>query len=185
MPAGLLLVSAAATAQDVVYHDEEVKAAFIYHFATFVEWPTAMHDRPEFRVAVLGAADVAAELEKFLPGRTISDRPMRVVRLDALDDLDDVDVLFVGAEHNDQLPDLAPVIEARSILLVTESPDALDNGSMINFEIVDERVRFEIALGTARKAGLDLSSRLLAAAMSVNTTSALPRPSRRILVAQL
>jgi hypothetical protein len=62
------------------------------------------------------------------------------------------------------------------MLVVTDAPGALRDGSMINFQVVDQRVRFEISLAAAERAGLELSSRLLAAAMSVDTTSALSKP---------
>ncbi|HEX5788686.1 MAG TPA: YfiR family protein [Woeseiaceae bacterium] len=178
---GLLgcLAAAPAWAQESegVYEDEEVKAAFIYHFATFVEWPPAGEGRVDFRVAVIGDDLVAAELERFLPGRDIGGRPMRVERLDSLDELGEVDVLYVGAGYDGRLAQVAAVVGDRPVLIVTDAPDALSEGSMINFEVVDERVRFEISLTAAQRAGLDLSSRLLSAAMFVDTQSALPRVS--------
>ena len=173
--ATILWCGAPAAAQDL-YQDEEVKAAFLYHFATFVQWPqTATSGRP-FSVAVMGDDEVAAELEKFLPGREIQGRPMQVRRLESLDDLADDAMLFIGTRENYRLPELIGRVEDRSMLVVTEAPGALKDGSMINFQVIDDRVRFEISLLAARRAGLELSSRLLSAAMSVDTTSAIPAP---------
>jgi small-conductance mechanosensitive channel len=69
------------------------------------------------------------------------------------------------------------------MLVVTEAPGALKDGSMINFQVIDDRVRFEISLLAAQRAGLELSSRLLSAAMSVDTTSAIPAPAVVIFAA--
>jgi len=66
------------------------------------------------------------------------------------------------------------------MLVVTDAPGALKDGAMINFQVVDERVRFEISLTAAERAGLELSSRLLSAAMFVDTTSAISPPPRVI-----
>jgi hypothetical protein len=62
---------------------------------------------------------------------------------------------------------MLPALEQRPILVVTDSPDGLREGAIINFLVVDEHIRFEIALGAARSAGLTLSSRLLSAALRV------------------
>lgn len=172
--AGILWCGASATAQDVVYQDEQVKAAFLYHFATFVQWPETVTAERPFSIAVLGDDEVAAELEQFLPGRAIDGRPMQARRLSSLDDLAGDALLFIGADENYRLRELIARVEDRAMLVVTEAPGALKDGSMINFQVIDDRVRFEISLLAAQRAGLELSSRLLSAAMFVDTTSAIP-----------
>lgn len=179
---GVMSWSEGASAQEAVYQDEEVKAAFLYHFATFVQWPETSQSDQAFSIAVIGDDDVAAELEQFLPGREIQGRPMEVRRLQSLDDLGDNAVLFIGARENFRLPELIRGIEDRPMLIVTEAPGALKDGSMINFQVIDDRVRFEISLTAAQRAGLEMSSRLLSAAMSVDTTSAIP-PSAVVIFA--
>jgi hypothetical protein len=184
--AGVIACPAAALAadpQELLYADQQVKAAFIYHFATFVEWPPAAGDRDAFRVAVLGDDAVAAELEQSLPGREIAGRAMQVQRLATLDELNDADMLFIGAEYNHSLKKLISQVGDRAVLVVTDAPGALDDGSMINFQVVDRRVRFEISLTAAERAGLALSSRLLSAAMFVDTTSAIPPRGSAVMLA--
>src|SRR5690606_39531991 len=94
-----------------------------------------------------------------------------------LEGLEDDAVLFIGAGENYRLRELISRVEDRSMLVVTEASGALKDGSMINFQVIDDRVRFEISLLAAQRAGLELSSRLLSAAMSVDTTSAIPAPA--------
>jgi vacuolar-type H+-ATPase subunit F/Vma7 len=176
----LLCVGGQAFAQEVEveYQEEQAKAAFLYHFATFVQWPETSRSDRVFVIAVLGADGVAAELEEFLPGRAIQGRSMEVRRLRTIDELQDAAVIFVGADESATLPELIRRVEDRPMLVVTEVPGALENGSMINFQLVDQRVRFEISLTAAERAGLELSSRLLSAATFVDATSAVARRAR-------
>ncbi len=168
-------------AQEVVYDEHRVKAAFIYHFATFVVWPDANQINRDFVIAVLGDDDVARELEAYLPGHSLQGRPMRARRIASVDDVGDDNILFIGSGRERDLENYLDTVADRPILLVTDAPDALSKGSMINFHIVDDRVRFEIALRTAERAGLTLSSRLLSAAMFVDTTSAIRDSPSRVL----
>ncbi|HET6629326.1 MAG TPA: YfiR family protein [Woeseiaceae bacterium] len=162
-----------AGAQEQVYSAERVKAAFLYHFATYINWPESVDADDTFSIAVLGADKVATELERFLPGHTIQGRPMQVHRLRSLDDLAADEVLYIGADENGDLRDHLDEIAAKPLLVVTDTPDGLREGAMINFRIVDQRVRFEISQRAAQEAGLEMSSRLLSAAMSVESAGAI------------
>jgi hypothetical protein len=166
-------LAAPAAAQDVIYSAERVKAAFLYHFSTYVDWPETGNANEAFTIAVLGADSVAAELERFLPGHTIHGRPMEARRLGSIDELGNDEVLYIGAEENQRLPDHLARVGSRPMLVVTDVPGGLREGAMINFRIVDDRVRFEISQHAAQLAGLELSSRLLSAAMSVDTAGAI------------
>lgn len=160
-------------AEDTIYSAARVKAAFLYHFATYVNWPESSEPNDEFTIAVIGASAVATELEQFLPGRAIQGRPMNVRRLPRIDDLVNEEVLYIGTDRNSRLEAYLEEIETRPILVVTDAPEGLRQGAMINFRVVDSRVRFEISVRAAEEAGLELSSRLLSAAMFVDTAGAI------------
>src|SRR5690606_34390124 len=102
-------------------------------------------------------------------GRTVQGRPIRVRRLRSINELEGEEVLFIGPSENWRLEQLVGAIDGPT-LIVTDAPDGLSAGSMINFQLVDQRVRFEIALPAAEAAGLSLSSRLLSAALRVETS---------------
>jgi hypothetical protein len=148
-----------------------VKAAFLYKFVGYIDWPSAAFARPDtpVTIAVVGADPLAAELAQAVAGRTVNDRPVTVRRLKPGEALDGVHVLFVGKAENARLPQLAQAAQARSILTVSETDGALAQGSVINFVLAERRVRFEIALDSAEKSRLKLSSRLLAVAQQVRT----------------
>jgi hypothetical protein len=172
---------ARARAQEV-YDEDSVKAAFLYHFSTFVVWPEPGRAGRDFVIAVLGDDEISGELERYLPGHSIQGRPMLARRLDSIEDLDDVDVVFIGEGRNHALNEDIEAIGNRPVLVVTDAEGALARGSMINFRIVEQRVRFEISLPAAERAGLVLSSRLLAAAMLVDTTTAILDPPAGTIV---
>jgi hypothetical protein len=158
-----------ALAQQPGFLGDENKAAFLYHFGTYVEWPEAARSGQSITIAVLGAPTVVAQLRAFLPGRTIQDRPVVVRTISSIAEVADAQVLFIGTEHNERLRQLIDRVGQRPVLIVTDADDGLEQGAMVNFKVVDDRLRFEISMAAAEKAGLILSSRLLDTALRVET----------------
>jgi hypothetical protein len=157
--------------QRAAYSADEVKAAFLYRFGTYVEWPVAKAAGDPITIAVLGAPSVAMVLADYVPGRNIQGRPVQVRPIARIGDVRDAELLFIGPEHSDRLAELVEALGNRPVLVVADAPDGLKRGAMVNFQLVDQRVRFEISLRNARAAGLMLSSRLLSAAIRVETSS--------------
>jgi hypothetical protein len=149
--------------------EQSIKAAYLYKFASYVDWPDGVLDDPStpLTIAVMGADALADELAVITGDRTVNGRSISVRRLQAEEALDGVHILFVGAKGTGALAALTPVAHAISALVVTESGDALELGSVINFRPVDQRIRFEVSLDSADKSRLRLSSRLLAVAEHV------------------
>ena len=159
-----------ALAQQDLYDANQVKAAFLYHFGTYVQWPAGAPADDAITIAVLGDDEVAAQLAQFLPGRRIQERPVEVRTLARIDELGDAEVLFHGREQNPRLTQVIAAVAGRPTLVVTDDDNGLDRGAMVNFQLVDSRVRFEISVPRAEEAGLTLSSRLLSAALRVETS---------------
>lgn len=159
----------AEAAEDAATLEDRVKAAYLYKFAGFVEWPAKSFVRPDtpVTIGVIGAEPMVVELNQAVVGRTVNDRPIAVKRLKAGESLAGIHVLFIGKAESGRLNQLAQAAQSRSILTVTDSEGALAQGSVINFVVADRRVRFEVALDSAEKSGLKLSSRLLAVAQQV------------------
>lgn len=171
---GVALAPAHAHAQSAPTVTERgVKAAFVYKFLGYVEWPAsafAQADSPVV-VGVMGADDLAAELADAVRGRTVGTRAVEVRRLRPGEALTGLHALFVGASERGRLASIARPALGRGILVITESEDALDQGSVINLVVIDGRVRFEVSLEAAERAGLKLSSRMLAVAHLVRMGS--------------
>jgi len=172
--AALTLGSPAAAAQgaeDASAAEQRVKAAFLYQFSAYVQWPPEAFATPDAPVviAVAGAARLAADLAQIANGRTVNGRPVSIRQVRAGDSLSGVHILFIGRADPSLRAQLLPRVRMLPILVVTETEGALGEGSMINFIMTERRVRFEIALDTAEKSGLRLSSRLLSVAADVRT----------------
>jgi hypothetical protein len=150
------------------FPEEAVKAVFLYRFAGYVQWPAEAAGRP-FTIAVLGADEVAAQLERLLPDHPIHDQPSSVRRISNLRQLGAAQMLYVGPGYTGDLRALIAPLRGRPVLVVTDQGDALDAGSTVNFLLEDQHVRFEVSLAAARRSGLAISSALLAVAERVRT----------------
>jgi hypothetical protein len=146
-----------------------VKAAFVYKFLAYVEWPGNAAARPDapLVVGVTGADEIASELAELVRGRNVDGRPIEIRRMRATDPLTGLSVLLIGAAERARIPMLTRAANARGILTITESEDGLEQGSIINLVVSEGRVRFDVGLDAAERAGIKLSSRLLAVARVV------------------
>jgi len=168
-----LLVAINAIAQGERAGESQIKAAFLYKFGGFVEWPMRAFARPDsaFTIGVLGADAVAAELEQVAGGRTVQGRPIAVKKLRRGESLAGVHLLFVGQSESARLADILAGAKGQPLLLVTEAEDGLARGSMINFITVEDKVRFDVALPQAERGELRISARLLSVARKVIPSS--------------
>jgi hypothetical protein len=159
------LVAGGSAAAADGYPEDAVKAAFLYRFAGYVEWPPETMADPSFTIAVLGDDGVVRELAHLLPGHSIKNRPARVKAIRSVKELGDAQILYVGPGHDSELS--LTGIASRPVLVVTDHDGGLDQGSEINFLLLERRLRFEVSLSAADRAGLKISSELLSLAVRV------------------
>jgi hypothetical protein len=164
--------ASAARAQTAALPSPEhaVKAAFLYNFARFVEWPAAPVDctaRP-LVIAVLGPDPFGPALERAVSERKTGHQPIHVQRLRRAADIEPCTVLFVSDSSSERLGDILAALQGRPVLVVGESPGFARRGGAIGFVVDGKRVRFETNRQAAAAAGLTLSSRLLAVASAVD-----------------
>lgn len=160
----LALAAALAHAQQA--SEAALKAAFVYKFVGYVEWPARAFASPEapIVIGVAGAEEVAAELERLVPARTVNGRPVQVRRIREGEGLRGVHALFIGrGELAERM--LLRAATQEGVLSITES--SLEAGSVINFVPLDDRIGFEVSLENADKAGLRISARMLSVARRV------------------
>jgi hypothetical protein len=147
----------------------QVKAAYLYKFAGFVDWPGTAFPRPDspLVIGVAGNDELAAQLEQVVAGRSVGGHPLAVRRVRQGDSPAGLHVLYVGGpERWTEL-----LAGARGLPLLTVGDAAEVPGNMIRFLVLDERLRFEVALGPVAPSGLRISARLLAAAVRVTAAS--------------
>jgi hypothetical protein len=144
---------------------DEVKAGFLYHFSAFVSWPEAT-PADAIVIGMLGGDEVEAELRRIVAAKGSPARTISVRRLRPGDDPAGVHILYVGAAESQRLERAVAAVRGQPTLVVSDVPDGLERGAMINFVTAD-RVQFEVSLDAAHRGGLRLSPRLLAVAVRV------------------
>jgi hypothetical protein len=155
---------------------QRVKAAFLYKFAAYVEWPNEAFPAANSAlvIGVVGAEAVARELEQAVAGREVDGRRMQVRRLKRGEAPGDCcHILFVGADNAAaSLAELLEEAEGRPVLTVTDAAKDHPKGSVINFLASQDRVRFDISREAAERNGLQLRSQLLGVARQVSSLNA-------------
>lgn len=149
--------------------ERSVKAAFLYKFLGYTEFPAAAFSDPAAPVVigVVDADDMAAELTRIVAGRTVGTRPIAVRSMKEGDPTTGVHLLFLSSSATASAARISRGPH-QPMLLVTESESGLAHGSVINFRIIDQRVRFDVSLDAADKYNVKLSSRLLTVAHQVH-----------------
>ena len=145
---------------------EEVKAAFLFRFAGFVDWPAQARTSEGFVFGVVTAPDVETELRRYASLRPVGRQHAQVRGLESPADLAGVHVLFIGGRDPARLARWLSAARELPILVVTDAPDGLERGGTINF-ITTDRVQFEASIEAASRAGLRLDARLLSVAIRV------------------
>ena len=146
-----------------------LKAAFIFRFPDYVDWPDTAFPSPDspFTIGILGADTFAEGLLKTVSGRKVDNRPLVVRRLRRGESVAGLQVLFIGATENAR--EVLGPLKGQPVLTVTESEQAFVQGSMVNFVVVEDKVRFDVALTPAEQANLKISARLLSVARKVES----------------
>ncbi|HEY9105194.1 MAG TPA: YfiR family protein [Roseateles sp.] len=163
--------AAGAADDDARQLEVQVKAAYLYKFAGHVEWPPAAYvdAAAPFTIGVVSAGDIAEELVRLQAGRSVNERPVEVRVLKAGEPARGVQIVFVGGADSAQLRRLLEPFKAAPTLTVSDLPGAIEAGCVINFVLVDKRLRFEVSRVNAERHGLKVSSRLLAVAQRVDS----------------
>jgi hypothetical protein len=165
-----------------VSKEYQVKAAFLYNFAKFVDWPADRfsHDTAPIRIAVIGQNPFGDELDHALRGRKISGRDVLVDYLAAADrpafEASSYHVIYVAAGEERSLEKFAGGTGGARALTVGESARFAAEGGIVKFSTIDDKVRFEINADAADVAGLKISAQLLKLATTVRRRGDGTRP---------
>lgn len=158
--------TAAAPAQEAPEYD--VKAAFLYNFTKFVEWPPAAFPDSAFRVCVLGDDPFGKSL-KNLTGQEVAGRKLQVLVFREHERIrtEDCNVLFISRSERGRLPEILSGVQDSPVLTVADTRGFLEDGGVINFTLEGSKVRFEISQEAADRAGIKISSKLMRLATRV------------------
>jgi uncharacterized protein DUF4154 len=145
----------------------EVKATYLYNFGRFVEWPASGNTSDKFAICVLGQDPFGSYLDAVVAGEAINNRKLIARRVATARDAIPCQILFISDSESAHLKEILAALEKTTVLTVSDVPNFTVVGGMIQFVVVDQRVRFSVNLTAAGKAGLALSSQLLKVAVEV------------------
>ncbi len=157
----LALASGPAGAQVAEYR---LKAAFLYNFAAFTDWPA---DTPATLQMCIHGRDPFGEDVVQVQGKQIGGRTLSVRHTSSLEGLRSCQLVYVSRGEIENMPRILEALRGRAVLTVADSPYALDQGVGINMETRQGKVSFQVNLAAIRQGGLNLSSKLLRLATEV------------------
>ena len=148
----------------------QIKAAFLYHFAQFVEWPdrTLNAKDPSLNLCIFDGNPHLMELRNSIEGKPIGSRVFHVRQLSQAQEIKGCHILFLSRDEARRQSATLKSLRGQPILTVGETVNFLTDGGMIRFHLEDNKIRFDINLGAAELSHLKISSRLLLLATSVN-----------------
>ncbi len=153
----------AALADTAPSKEYGLKAAFLFNFAGFVEWPARAFAAPDapLEVAVLGDDPFHGVLEETVRGEKVAGHAFTVRHYHAVAEIQNCHILFISAAEADNIDAVLATLKGRAILTVSDAKDFAARGGMIQFVTENNRIRLRINLEAAKAAQLVLSSKLL------------------------
>lgn len=163
----VLLTSVPATGMtDTALQTEyRIKTAFLYNFSRFAVWPAdALQNRSEFSLCTLGNTNMREQLDT-LTGKSVHGKTIFVKHFETPEDLAECHLVFIG--ESDDLTETMWILKEQPILTVSDAAAFTEKGGIIQFKLVDNKVRFRVNVDAAKSSGLTISSKLLSLAISV------------------
>ena len=139
----------------------EVKAAFIYNFARYIQWPKESDTNKPFVIAVIGKDPFGVALDDAVSGQKVQGRPVVIKRFTKIEDAPNCDILFVCASESDRLHQIFGVLHQAPVLTIGDIDRFAELGGMINLRTEDNRIRFEVNVQAIGRAGLKAGSQIL------------------------
>lgn len=159
----LLLASGSGRAQESQPSEYQVKAAFLFNFAKFVEWPPQAFAGPTspIVIGILGENPFGDDLERTIRDKTVNNRPFTIKEIRSLPEATNCHILFISTSEKKRLSEIFESLRGATVLTVGETERFVETGGMINLVKEADKIRFQINDGAAKGAGLKISSKLL------------------------
>ncbi len=163
-----LAIAFHANAQPI--DEYQVKAAFLYNFARYIDWPavTFRSDKDPVRICVLGRDPFGSGLPETVKGRTLGSKSFAVSNVADASQITGCQILFISSSEQKRIPAILSAVPSVGVLTVGESDGFATHGGIVNFILEDGRVRFQINRQAAERAHLQISSKLLNLAQIVD-----------------
>lgn len=170
---GMLLGVGSGRISATSVSEYEVKAAYLYNFGRFVEFPAnaPSSHAPTFTICVIGHDPFGPALDTTISGAEIDGKKVVARRIAKVEDGASCQILFVSSSESKRLREILTSVSKMGILTVSDLPQFMQQGGMVQFVVADNRVRFAVNLQATQEAGLSLSSELLKVAAEVRGNS--------------
>ncbi|MGA2097940.1 MAG: YfiR family protein [Candidatus Acidiferrum sp.] len=145
----------------------EVKAAYLYNFGRFVEWPASGNMSDNFPICVLGQDPFGSYLDAVIAGEVVNDRKLIAKRIATVREALNCRILFISDSESVRVREILAAVDKTPVLTVSDTPNFIIAGGMIQFVVVENRIRFSINLAACERASLTPSSQLLKVAVEV------------------
>jgi hypothetical protein len=164
-----LLVAGSSALGQQKASEYQVKAAYLYNFGRFVEWPAkgTTAQTNSFTICVLGKDPFGQALDATLAGETIGNQSVAARRISSPQMSADCQILFISSSEANRLNKIIEALDKSAVLTVSDIPQFTQRRGMIQFVSEENRIRFEVNLAATQRAGLTLSSDLLKVATAV------------------
>jgi hypothetical protein len=162
----LLAQTTEASTHDLEYR---VKAAFLFNFTRFVDWPPDAYASTEspLEICIIGNDPFGQNLDEAMAGKLVDRHPLKARRIRQPSEAETCEILFVSTSEQARQRELISALNGHPILTVGETPDFIQDGGMVRFLLVDGKIRFIINQRMVELAKLTVSSKLLSVAHSV------------------
>ena len=163
--AGLMAGGTALRAESAsgALSDYQVKAAYLYYFTTFVEWPPESFAQTgdAIVIGILGDDPFGAILDDTLRGKSVNNRKLVVKRFASVKDARDSHILFICASEQDRVPSILKALDGAAVLTVGDLDSFATRGGQIAFHTIDKKVRFDINVAAVERARIKISAQLM------------------------
>jgi hypothetical protein len=161
------LLGSPGRAQPAPPSEYELKAAFIFNFARFIEWPPKAFSSPTapFIIGILGQNPFHNDLQKTIGAKTVDQHRLVILELNSPSSATNCHIVFISTSETARLTPILQGLKGASVLTVGEMDRFTESGGMINFVQEGTKIRFQINNEAAIRAGLKISSKLLSLAV--------------------
>lgn len=166
----MLLICPTISGQPSTPSEYQVKAAFLFNFTQFVQWPeSAFAQNQSIVIGILGKDPFGNTLSSMVADEHVNGRTVQVVRYEQLDDIKNCNILFIPLSERARIPAILDQLKNRNILTVGESEGFARSGGMIHLQNENNKIRLVINHEAARQENLDISVKLLKLSTIVST----------------
>jgi len=176
-----LLTGGGGRTQEFQPSEYQLKAAYLFNFAKFVEWPPEAfaETNSPIVIGILGENPFGTDLDRTIGNRTVGNRSLAVREIRSLPEATNCHLLFISRSEKQHLPETLQGLRGGSVLTVGETERFTEAGGMIQFVPRGNKIRFLINDEAARNVGLKISSKLLSLALPPGTRTPAVLPQSR------